>query len=419
MHQPKPASERTGVLIALIGALAMAASDGARAEANPYYFGLSQAIGHDSNVFRVDSSVVPDKYAITSLQAGVDQPIGRQRLQANASVYATRYEDVTILNNTGYGLNAALNWSTIERISGTFDVALNRSLANYAASGDQVSLTKKNLETSSRANARVQLGLVSLLSLNATLGHSQLAYSAPEFALSEVRQNSAGLGLAYRPSDLLTLGSAARLTKGEYPNFVLPSGKNETFDRKDLDLTAIWVASGLSTINARVSFTRATYEAFTNRDLSGATGALSWAWLPTGKLSFNTTLSRDSGAESSFFDLANKQGSAVGDNSALTNTIALNAGYEATAKIRVNAGARYSRRNLVNNQVVGGVVVASTEGRDSVTSFTLGASYDPTRNWRLGCNAGHDRAEPTDTTVGVSTRYASTTASCTVQLTVK
>ncbi len=172
-----------------------------------------------------------------------------------------------------------------------------------------------------------------------------------------------------------------------------------------------WVASGLSTVNARLSYGKSTYDTFTQRDTKGATGSLGWAWQPTGKLSFNTTLSRDTGTETSLYALANNQGTAVGDNSVSTNAFALGAGYEVTSKIRVNLGTRYAKRKLVND-------INNTEGRDTVTSVTLGATYALSRAWQMGCNAGQDTGKPTDST-GVSSKYTTTTASCNVQFTIR
>ena len=404
--------------IALATLLATALTP-AFAETDPYYFGISQSLGHNSNLYRLANNEIPDKFATTSINLGFDQLIGRQRLFANASARATRYEDIKVLDNTGYGLSAGLDWSTIERLSGHLGVALNKSLADYAVSGNQVALTRKNLETSGQVNFRAQIGVVTALSLNTSLSHSQISYSAPEYQLQEVRQNAGSIGITYRPSGLLTLGSALRVTQGEYANIVRPNGDKETFDRKDLDLTATWLASGLSTLNARLSFGRSAYETQTQRNFKGATGSLGWAWRPTGKLTFNTNLSRDSGTESSFVALASNQGTAVGDNSVLTHALALNAGYEATAKIQVNLGARYARRQLVNDQIVGGVVQVSTEGSDSVSSVTLGATYAASRAWQLGCNAGHDSGKPSSTSSGVSSKYSVTTASCNVQFTIR
>jgi hypothetical protein len=420
MQRTRSSRTRRVAVPLVLAALAAGIASGTRAENDPYYFGISQSLGHNSNVYRVNNQEVPDKFAVTSLNFGFDQPISRQRLFANASVRATRYEDIKILNNTGYGLSAGWDGSTVERLSGGIGVALNRSLASYAAAGDQtpVPQTKKNEETTGSANLRVQYGLASLLALNASASHSEIRYSAVEYERSEVRQDAGSLGFTYRPSGWVTLGSSLRYTQGEHPKIVLPNGQAESFDRKDLDLTALWVASGLSTLNARLSYGRSSYDTLVNRDTKGVTGSLGWNWKPTGKTSINTSFSRDSGTETSIAALANNQGSAVGDNSVTTNTFALGVNYEATAKIRINLGARYARRNLSNEQVVNGVLVASSEGRDTVTSVTLGATYALSRAWQMGCNAGQDTGKPENST-GLSTKYTTTQASCNVQLTLK
>ena len=400
----------------LIAAVACGAAGCALAEANPYSLGVSQAFAHDSNLYRTAASPQPDKYSITGLFAGIDQPFGRQRFYANGTVRTTRFEDVVELNNISYGVNAGLDWSTIEQLSGGFNVLLNESLASYGASADQPQLTKKNLETTQQVSARVQLGLVSLLSLEGTLSHRRLGYSAVEYAGSEVLQNTFGLGLNYRPSGLLTLGTAVRLTRGEYPGVILASGDTATFNRKDLDLTATWFASGLSTLSSRLSFSHQTSVALSQRDFSGATGSISWAFLPTGKLSFNTTLSRDTGAESSFYNITGTPLSGTGDNSRLTTTFAMTATYAATAKIKLNAGARYSRRSLVNDQAINGGPAQSAEGLDSLKSLSLGATYEPTRNWQLGCNTARDLRRASG---GLSNSYSDTTANCSAQFTLK
>jgi Putative beta-barrel porin 2 len=385
----------------------------ARAEADPYYLGISQSLGHNSNVYRVGDQEIPDKFATTSINAGFDQPIGRQRVFASASVRATRYEDIRILDNTGYGLNAGWDLSTIGRVSGGIGIAVNRSLANYAPAGDQqqVPQTKLNEETSSLANVRVQVGLVSLLAFNVSASHSEIKYSAVEYDRSEMRQTAASLGLTYRPSGLLTLGGALRATRGEYPNVVVVStGANDRFDREDLDLTANWAATGLSNLSARLSYGRSEFDGQTQRNTKGATGSLGWDWKPTGKLAFNTTLSRDTGTETALFALANNAGTAVGDNSTLTNAFGLGVGYEASAKIRLTLGTRYARRELVSGTLT---------GRDSVTTVSFGASYAPTRSWQLGCNASQEDRKPSDGTGTVSSRYSATQASCNAQFTIR
>ena len=80
-----------------------------------------------------------------------------------------------------------------------------------------------------------------------------------------------------------------------------PDGPSLEYRRHDIDLTGTWVASGASTIDARLSFGRQRYEDNSARDFSGTTGSLQWRWKPTGKLNFYTVLLRDTGTEAGLF----------------------------------------------------------------------------------------------------------------------
>ncbi|MFO1295723.1 MAG: hypothetical protein U1F25_04050 [Rubrivivax sp.] len=62
------------------------------------------------------------------------------------------------------------------------------------------------------------------------------------------------------PSGPLTLGLAARHTDGTYPYSPLAGGITgaDDFKRNDVDLLATWVATGASTLTARLSQTKRT-----------------------------------------------------------------------------------------------------------------------------------------------------------------
>ncbi|MBC7716927.1 MAG: hypothetical protein H7143_08330, partial [Pseudorhodobacter sp.] len=85
---------------------------------NPYSIGVSQSFTRDSNVGRTGGSATSssDTISSTGLNAGLNQPFGRQRLRVDASVSSNRYATNSNQNNTGYGLNAVLELSTIERL---------------------------------------------------------------------------------------------------------------------------------------------------------------------------------------------------------------------------------------------------------------------------------------------------------------
>ena len=141
--------------------------------------------------------------------------------------------------------------------------------------------------------------------------------------------------------------------------------------------------TGASTVAARVNFGKTEYDLGTAADFEGVTGSLSWAWRPTGRLNFTTSVSRDSGQQSGFLRLVEGAPVSATDFSQVTNTLAVRAGYELTGKITLNGGVAYSRRNLVDG-------FTGASGNDNTTSLTLGANWAATRTIALGCNAGRD-----------------------------
>lgn len=399
----------SGLALAALGITGTAAC----AQATPYYFGASQAFTRESNVFRVPTGQPEssDTYSTTSLLAGIDQPIGRQRLFGDAAVRYNRYRENTQLNNTGYGVDLGVDWETVQSLSGRVAYTIKENLARFGADQGPV-LTTKNQERSQQFVARGQYGAVSTLSLEALYAHRQLNYSAPEFAFQEFRQDAVRVGLLYRPGGLLTLGIGARHTKGEYPFAINPltgSTQADEFSRNDIDLTAVYVVTGQSTLNARLSYTKEKHEAVTARDLSAATGAISWDYKPTAKLAFTTEVIRDTGAETAFFGLSQSGVNGVGNNSTLSSTLAIRAVYEVSAKVQLEANGRYVERDLTNTQ--GGGLPAT--GSDRYGEAKLGINWMPTRSLTFGCAFGREKR---GTASPLSYGYAANVATCLGQI---
>ena len=104
-------------------------SAGAAAQTSPWYLGASLALTHEDNVYRLPDGVATpagvskaDTITTASLLAGLDQPIGRQRLYGTASLRDNRFDRNRVLDNQGYALRAGLDWATGERIAGTLDL---------------------------------------------------------------------------------------------------------------------------------------------------------------------------------------------------------------------------------------------------------------------------------------------------------
>ena len=417
-------------LLPLAACLGLIASTGARAdEPNPYYIGAAQAFTRDSNVFRTCNASateagcpkdallqnlpeVSDTVSTTSLLAGFDQPISRQRLYANGTFRHNRYSNRSELNNNGYTFNGGLDWATIANLSGTLAAALNRNLAQYGTP-DAPALNTLNIETSRQASATAALGVVTKLTFEAGLTHRSVDYSNAAWAYRESRQDAGNLGIKYKPSDLLALGAGLRETRGEFN----PSGAPDEFKRHDIDLTGSWVASGASTLDGRLSFSRTRFDTFTARNFSGGTGSIQWRWKPTGKLNFNTSLTRDTGSETSFTSFLNGALTQAGDTSRLTTLLRVQGDYEMTAKIKLTAVASDAHRSLVNTQT--GLLSGSDSGTDDTKQASLGLRYAPTRNILLGCDASRESRSVSPSTLTLSYPYKANVFGCSGQITLQ
>jgi hypothetical protein len=350
---------------------AWAAAAGAQSNP-PWYVGVQQTFTHDSNVFRTPANEQSDTISSTALLAGLDLPFGRQHLRVDGLARHDKFSDHGQLDHDGWRASAVLDWATIERLSGRAEVSTRQELARHDVLGLNTG-TDRTLQRLDSASFSARLGATSLLAIEGRVGHNNVSYDSPEaaFDLLEYKQNVGSLGVLFRPSGLLTLGAAARVTKGEYTNV------GDEYDRKDFDLTATWVPTGISTVRARISATKEEHDARPHLDVSGVTGALQWDWRPTGKLRFVTELARDTGSQIAFSQLLLPTGDIVSlsaPDSRVVTSANLRTFYELTAKIRVDAALRHAQRSFQ--------VLAS----DRSTLASIGAQWDPTRAIGVGCS---------------------------------
>ena len=398
------------------------AAGAAWAQANPFYAGVGQTLTQESNFLRAAEGQLATRETIstTSLLLGLDQPIGRQRLFADAALRANRYHNNGQLNHTDGALLAGLDWSAADAFAGRLSYSLDKSLARYGADFGFTDQSSVVTQTSEEMALRGQYGLVSLLSVEAGFVHRRFVFSTPSGG--DFNQDAVSSGLKYRPDGALTLGVGLRRTDGTYPNTPITSTnpapppatvtvfEHDDFKRNDLDLTAVWVASGLSTVTARLSYTSEKHERVPSRDVSGSTGAVAWSYKPTGRLNFTADWIRDTGAESNF-----NPGAAGGltpivvNSSPLATTWQLRGEYEASAKIQVLALVRWFKRDLVNT--------SGDPGTDSLVETRLGVNWTPLRSVQVGCSIGREKREASDTalTFNLSTSYSSSTTRCLAQ----
>lgn len=407
-----------------LSALALAAGSlcqPALAETSPFYIGVSQALAYESNLYRLaDDQATPanvnkrsDLISTTALVGGVDQPIGRQRLFGDLSLRTSRFASNDDLNNQSYGLKLGLDWSTINRISGTLSAGTSSNLRRFDANESAASRLQKNIETLSYVDAVARIGMVTRLTAEAGLNWRQVGYSAAAYNGAEYDQAGASLGLKYRLGGATTLGSAIRAYKTDYPS----SGNSR--NRQDFDLTVGWVPSGLSSLYGRVSYsqTDASNPTAGLPDFSGVTGELRGLWQATGKIRINARLLSDTGQNSAFQTAADTV-TASNDFSRTTTTAQLGADYAFSAKINFTSSLAVARRDLSNSQfnlVTGNNTLT---GNDTTTTLSLGARWQPTRAIQLGCDLAREQRSASGTLSTSSTLsqpYSNNSASCFAQ----
>lgn len=369
--------------IALAAGLSCGANAQTESGLGPFHVGIAQDVTHDSNALNSSAGTeVSDTRYTTTLRGGLDLPFGRQRAFVNAELNHQRHDTFDARDNDGYLFGAGLDWATLERLSGSFSANASRRQADFNVGGI-AQTTLSNTERSEDFSARLRLGVVTTLAFEADVGQRQLSFSAPEFASREYTQNNGSLGINYRPSAILSLGTGLSGQRTRYRSAALGQTAPDRSRRRDVYVTATWVPTGASTVNARISIGETDHELATAADFTGVTGSLSWAWRPTGHLSLTTTLSRDSGQETGFLRLGGTSIPWGTDFSRVTDALSLRGEYLLTGKVSLTGGLGYSRRDLVD----GFTGVASN---DNTSSVSLGARWAALRTLALGCNLSRE-----------------------------
>jgi hypothetical protein len=397
----------------------------AQAEVSPYSLGAGLSWARDDNIFRAPAGQeVADSYTSVFVTGKLDQAISRQRLQANATLTTSHFNQRGDLDNTGYGLQLSWNGSTVENISWALSHDAHRSLASYA-NADSPDQRIANIETSQQTVAAAQLGMAAQWATSLTLSHRALNYSAPAYVRSEFQLNSEGLSLQWRPQGPVSLQLGPRFSQGHYPQAraIVGGGyEADAFQRRDIDLSVNWLATGDSNLSARVSQTAQHYDVGRERDFEGATGLLDWRWRLTGKTQLNLTVNRDTGTETSFFGInaLGRELRGTGDNSDVTTGLATQIDHQLSGKLALHLGGRLAWRRVSSSTRIEGdgltVAQSNQTGTERSGNVTLGLRYAPTYNSSVGCDLAHMRRAATATT---ASSYRADTLVCSAQLSVR
>ncbi|MCB2022435.1 MAG: hypothetical protein KDG44_16685, partial [Burkholderiaceae bacterium] len=360
---------------------------------SPYYIGVNQSFGYNSNLYSSETDELASGLSTTSIVGGFDQPVGRQRFYGNGNFGYNYFfnEEARGLNSNSYGLNLGWDWQTIERLSGTARLTANQGLVYYNVAGTP-NIRQKNIQNLSQAELTGRYGISPDVGLNLGYVYRRVNFSAPEYAYEEYNQNGVNIGLSYGSNSIWNFGAGFRFTRTDYPFYPhrFPSRElGDQGDGKNFDLTAKWIPNGLSTVDVRLSYSDIVYEVNTSRDFNGFNGAINWNWRPTGKIQSQLSFVGSPGYASTFYGF---EGAPVQvDNSKFARTLRWSGTYLATAKTTFTASIGLTKDFLTQT-----ILGFTEDGYDLVTVGTIGASYTPTRNSQLSCNFSYSDRSVSD-----------------------
>jgi hypothetical protein len=375
-------TSRTALALAA-GLLGQAAALAQGAD-RPWYVGAAQDFTWYSNVLTTAANEVHDTVSTTSLRGGINQPLGRQRVFGNVSLNHQRYQKLSERDNNGYNLDAGLDWSTVERLSGSVHFFSNRRQTAFNVGGI-VPVSLSNIETTDDLEFRARLGVVTMVGFEASAGHRRLRYSAFEFAPREYDQNYGSFGVSYRPSSILSVSTGVSGSRTRNRVAEVGQAEPDRNKRRDVFVSGTWVPTGASTFNGRLAYGKQDYDRATSADFSGVTGSLQWLWKPTGRLDVTTVLLRDIGQDAGFLRLdPNNRLQSGADFAQTTDQLSTLARYDLTGKIALTGGLSYAKRKLVEG-------FTGAVGRDNTTSLSAGLTWAATRAISAGCGAGREK----------------------------
>lgn len=402
--------------------LAASLATSGHAEQSPYYIGASQSLQHDSNLLRLgEGQAAPaglsssDTISSTTILAGFDQPISRQRVFGNVSASHNVLNHNKIYDNDSYALAAGLDWATVANLSGKLHFNANRNLARF--NSDQLGLvTEKNIQNTRLFDASVKLGGVGQLTFDAGANSRSVDYSAAAYTPRNFRQDSFSAGFHYQPSTDAWFGLALRRSNGRYPQFFDDGNGNRSADRfrrDEVDIDAWLQPSAASTFYFKLSPGRIRYDLDAQRDFNSVGGLAKWNWRPTGKLRFEAALERAPSQDSYFqnyFDFATFSVQATTLEFSRVSTIArVRSDYDFSSKLSFNASLSTVHRSLTQTIDVNGAV---SSGSETSNLLALGGTWTPLRWLQVGCSLSSERRRGA---APLSSNLSENTVSCYVQ----
>jgi exopolysaccharide biosynthesis operon protein EpsL len=277
-----------------------------------------------------------------------------------AKLSKTNFDHFKQLDYDGKDLQANWAWQLGNHLEGKVGYSMQQVLAPYT----DFSSAERNLRRTRSSYAEGAWRFHSAWRVRTGFQRDKYTYEAFSNRYNNRTEDATEVELDYLPRSGSTVGLVARRVKGKYP-FPRPVGQfafNDSFTQDELKARVKWLATGSTTLDALVGYTRRDQASFGEGKTSGVTGKINATYQPRGKMTYKASVWRDfAPLESTLVSYTLNKGASVG------------AQWDATAKISVNADAIYERRNYSARRDFAG----SDDLRDSVRTAALRATWKP------------------------------------------
>jgi exopolysaccharide biosynthesis operon protein EpsL len=300
-----------------------------------------------------------------------DKTYSLQRISIVAKVSKYNFDHFKQLDYDGKDVQANWFWQIGNHLEGKIGYNYEQTLAPYTdITTDQRNLRRTHSEFAEGAwrfhpSWRVRTGFQ----------RDRYDYELVGERFNNRTEDASEAEIDYLPRSGNTVGLVARRVKGHYPyprpiNGVLT---NDDFTQDELKARVKWTATGSSTIDALVGYTRRNQPSY-GPTTSGFAGKVNLTYQPRGKMTYTASVWRDfAPLESTLVTYT------------LNNGAALGAQWDATAKIRVNADFSIEQRNYSARQTLG----STGDLSDSIRTGSLRATWSPRPTLQVTAGMAH------------------------------
>jgi hypothetical protein len=300
---------RRGLSWIAVLAAACPASAWAQYHGSPY---ADAAYEYDSNLFALAAVVAaplgnsgPTKAdSVLRTRVGLEATYdwSLQELYANVEGRRFDYDHFSVLDHDEYLLNGGLKWKLASLLDGTLDYRRERTMVSFLDyNATQASLTTPFIQNQTLGTASVNIQVTPDWRLESTGQINELDSPRPGLLDLSLREESINEGLRYVGISKLSAGVNVIYLSGHFTgaDFV----GTPRYAQSTAELAAKYVATGLSSFDGALGYTRRTQQRDTNLSaaavlleqpgsVSGTTGLLAYERALTGKTSIGVKLSR-------------------------------------------------------------------------------------------------------------------------------